>query len=383
MSGYYRTETYTYDVEKSREDFIGFNDIKVCRPKLIYFKVTGLRPNTRHFAFFDNTDVTNYINTSISTINEFKALGRNDIRRNPGEKYINETGFPTELGGPTGSIYSDDEGKIEGVYYLQSNSSLNFPAGTRTLSFIDISTLSAEQALSYANGIYSANGGIENYKITYYTVQKTGTRQVWVDTPNRTQPSNNSGGGSSTGSSNNQYSGPTLVSRHNGSSSTYYYPGRDSPSARTPTPRPSASSRVPKSTHPGRPGGEANERGGDTVICTALHSLGMLPDDIYELDAQFGTIVNTNDPMLADGYRLWATPVAEYIKGDSIGSKLALAFVAPLAKAWAHEMAHIMKPDDYKTNIVGKTIMIIGHPICRMIGNLFLEKQENTNDISS
>lgn len=210
--GYYITETYTYEVTESKEEFTGFEDITICRPKLIYFKVTGMRPNTRHFAFVDNTDVTNYINTSIATINDFKNLSRNDILRNPGEKYINETGFPTELGGPTAAIYSDDEGKIEGVFYLQSNDTLNFPAGVRTVSFIDISLLNREEALSYGEGIYSANGGIENYDTVYYTVTKTGTRQVWVNYNNggSDSPPYNSGGGNSNGTPGATYPGPTV-----------------------------------------------------------------------------------------------------------------------------------------------------------------------------
>lgn len=213
MSGYYRDETYTYEVEQSSTDFSGFDDITVCRPKLIYFKVTGLRPNTRHFAFLDTTNVTNYINTSIATINDFKNLGRNNIKRNPGELYVNETGFPTALGGPTGSIFSNAEGKIEGVFYLQSNATVNFRAGTRKLAFIDISVLNPEVALSYANGIYSANGGIENYNVNYYTVQRTGTRQVWVDTPDPQPPENDNGGGGNDNDNNaagtgNVYLGP-------------------------------------------------------------------------------------------------------------------------------------------------------------------------------
>lgn len=114
--------------------------------------------------------------------------------------------------------------------------------------------------------------------------------------------------------------------------------------------------------------------GGDKVICTALHELGRLSDEVYALDAQFGLRVNREDPMLGDGYRLWATSVANYIKGDSLGSKLALAIVAPVATAWAAEMAHVMRPDEYKTNLAGKALMAVGHPICRMIGKAFLPK---------
>jgi hypothetical protein len=72
----YVTETLT--IEKSKVDFTGFDDVAICRPKFIYFEVDGLMPNTRHFAFFDSTNVTNYINTSIATIDAFSNLGRND-----------------------------------------------------------------------------------------------------------------------------------------------------------------------------------------------------------------------------------------------------------------------------------------------------------------
>lgn len=117
-----------------------------------------------------------------------------------------------------------------------------------------------------------------------------------------------------------------------------------------------------------------HNKGGGKVICTALYEMGMLPEDIYNLDSQFGQMVNLKDPALGDGYRLWATPIAEYIKGNTIGSKIALSIVAPLAKAWAQEMAHIMKPEEYKSNIVGKGLMIIGHPISRAIGKAITSK---------
>ena len=125
---------------------------------------------------------------------------------------------------------------------------------------------------------------------------------------------------------------------------------------------------------PNPDGSAGNDGGGDKVICTALHELGRLSDDVYALDAEFGLRVNSEDPMLGDGYRLWATSVANYIKGDSIGSKIALTIVSPVAKAWAAEMAHVMRPEEYKPNVFGKALMAIGNPICRMIGRVFLPK---------
>ena len=111
---------------------------------------------------------------------------------------------------------------------------------------------------------------------------------------------------------------------------------------------------------------------GDKLICTAMNKMGLLPDDIYALDAEFGLKVNREDRMLGDGYRLWALPVSEYIKRDTIGAKALRTFMLPITLAWAKEMAHKMRPEEYKTNYAGKVIMAIGHPICRAIGYAFI-----------
>lgn len=177
-------ETYTYyDTvvsTQTRTDFTGFDDVAICRPKILYFKVIGLRPNTRHFVYFDRVDVSNYINTSVSNVEEFRSLPRNDPKRNPGDKYIYSTGFPAELGGPTTPILSDASGTIEGIFYLQSNAALNFPTGKRTMSFIDINLLDPSRALSFASTTFTVDGGIEKYATNYYTtsqqVARTGTR---------------------------------------------------------------------------------------------------------------------------------------------------------------------------------------------------------------
>ena len=108
--------------------------------------------------------------------------------------------------------------------------------------------------------------------------------------------------------------------------------------------------------------------GGDKVICTALYHKGLLSHEIYTLDVLYGARVAAYDPALRSGYHKWAIPVAEYIKGDSIGSRIALKAITPFARAWAKQMAHELKPEKYKANLLGKLIMAIGHPICRRLG---------------
>jgi hypothetical protein len=117
---------------------------------------------------------------------------------------------------------------------------------------------------------------------------------------------------------------------------------------------------------------DSSSGGGGKLICTAMNKMGLLPDDIYALDAEFGLKVNREDRMLGDGYRLWARPVSEYIKRDTIGAKALRTFMRPITLAWAKEMAHKMRPEEYKTNYAGKVIMAIGHPICRAIGYAFI-----------
>jgi len=112
--------------------------------------------------------------------------------------------------------------------------------------------------------------------------------------------------------------------------------------------------------------------GGRKVICAAMNKMGLLPDDIYALDSEFGIKVNRDDPMLGDGYRLWALPVSEFIKKDTLGARAFRAFLLPITLAWAKEMAHQMRPEEYKPNYAGKVIMAIGHPTCRVIGHVFI-----------
>lgn len=174
-------ETYYVNVAGSRTNYTGFNDVTVARPKFIYFTAAGLRPETRHFVFFDKINVSSYVSTSQGNIDTFNNLPRNDSKRNPGEQYINETQFPTALGGPTASIFSDDEGKIEGVFYLQSNSTTNFPCGRRILTVLDISAYNIDAATSMCSAQFVVDGGIEKYEVEHFTTSEK--RQRWVPDP--------------------------------------------------------------------------------------------------------------------------------------------------------------------------------------------------------
>ena len=130
--------------------------------------------------------------------------------------------------------------------------------------------------------------------------------------------------------------------------------------APTSSPRP-----TPRPDSGGGGGGSSND---GTVICTALYNLGLLDAEVYKLDAQYGSLLESQEPEVLVGYRKLATPLANYIQEDRLDAKIVRSIVAPLAKAWASEMAHTMKPEDYKGNVVGKAIIKVGYPVCAYVG---------------
>lgn len=124
--------------------------------------------------------------------------------------------------------------------------------------------------------------------------------------------------------------------------------------------------------------GSDDSGGGDdgTVMCTAYCEMGYLPKEIWHLDRRYGVKVYRNDPALIEGYHTWGVPLANYIRKQTLGAKVLRAVMWPIVKAWAEEMAHNMKPEEYKPNYFGKLIKFVGEPFSRMCGKLKPRKVE-------
>lgn len=169
-----RTVTKYRDVIK--QDRLGYTEIEVHRPKIIYFEFQGMRPNIPHWIFFGNTNVTKYCNTSY-TEEDWKLASRTSAYKEPGDRYVNATGFPTELGGPTngggnGALTSNADGSLSGFFYLQSNAVTNFKTQTDGTNFsaLDVSVMDRQEALSYASTKFYGMGQYENWY--QYTVEE-------------------------------------------------------------------------------------------------------------------------------------------------------------------------------------------------------------------
>jgi len=172
-----RTRNVTKYRDVIKQDRSGYTEITVHRPKIIFFEFEGMRPNIPHWIFFGNTEVTKFCNTSY-TLSDYTNAGRNSDIKEPGDKFVNDTAFPTELGGPSNgggsnSLTSNSDGSLRGFFYLQSNSTTNFPTVVDGTSFsaLDISTMNRENALSYASTQFHGMGQYENWY--QYTVEES------------------------------------------------------------------------------------------------------------------------------------------------------------------------------------------------------------------
>ena len=102
--------------------------------------------------------------------------------------------------------------------------------------------------------------------------------------------------------------------------------------------------------------------------------MGYLPADIWSLDTRYGIKRFRQDPVMVSGYRLWASPIAKFIKTDTLAAKAVRAALWPMVRVWAEEMAHQMKPEKYSGNKFGKLVMAMGEPFSYAVGATLLKR---------
>ena len=127
----------TVNYEKETQDLGNFvTDVSVIpyiRPQAIEFYASGIRPNGRHFMFFDGEEVTKYVRQY--------------------ESVDNPTTFTTE----NSPIRANEFGEIRGVLFLPGDSK-RFRTGTKTVMITDSPTGSKDNLTSFAENDFIASG---------------------------------------------------------------------------------------------------------------------------------------------------------------------------------------------------------------------------------
>lgn len=118
------------------------------------------------------------------------------------------------------------------------------------------------------------------------------------------------------------------------------------------------------------------------IICTKLNELGLLPDNVFNVDQEFGIMLQKNDPDAHAGYLAWAVLVVDWMCGEGIKmmpwmsdeefkaamSNWATKWAYDLASPWALEMCRL-QGERTDSPWAGKFMMALGIPLSRFIGH--------------
>lgn len=155
----------TTETETIGKDVVRANiNIPICRSRFISFKVTGLKPNTRHYFFFNMVAVNDWIYSAPGD-GEFvrmSNLGRNSPYLDVGNTFKDLTEFPSTgvYPGKTSAHFTNAAGEISGYFLLPSTDAINFPTGTLGFEIADVDTHMAIRDNAFSKGFaeYTASG---------------------------------------------------------------------------------------------------------------------------------------------------------------------------------------------------------------------------------
>jgi hypothetical protein len=163
--------------------------IPFMRSRKVSFKATNLRPNTRYFPFFNDTDVSRFCKPK--TFYKSSTLEDPDyFDVESGANMVPEVELPTstEHSEGSGSLISDGNGVLEGEFEIPNivQPPMRFPTGTALFELYDVSVPDKDKALSYASQRYTSAGAIQSlqgeYTVTTTRVLETsGIQDTTVD----------------------------------------------------------------------------------------------------------------------------------------------------------------------------------------------------------
>lgn len=126
------------------------NFIPFIRSREIHFRAELLKPNTQVYAFFDGTDVSDFVRED--TFAEFTDQASVDT-------FEGETSYPTSLNASgAGALITNGVGIVEGSFVIPRNDALKFATGSREFRLTDNSDNNRELETTYAEGQYFAQG---------------------------------------------------------------------------------------------------------------------------------------------------------------------------------------------------------------------------------
>lgn len=191
------------DISTIRESFgdrvvdVGF--VPFIRSRRIYFSATGMKPNTRLYAYFDETNITGYC-TKIGVSGMGTSAGHAFLSRRyhkllsadrkdffdmsassigTGRIFKTSADDTTSLTGDTyQDLITDANGNIQGYFIIPNTHLVRFRTGDRTFKLSDyFGGIEDQYATTIAKAVYSARGLITTNENTIVTTRKVNFNQ--------------------------------------------------------------------------------------------------------------------------------------------------------------------------------------------------------------
>ena len=154
-----RTRTFSQEIITSSEVVneviadrtVSLTFVPFMRPRLVFYKVEGLRPTTRYFPFFDGT-----------AFDDFTRAGTSEFTNVAGQTYVGNQyqGLNAHPSGST-NIVTDANGAVEGSFLIPSSDTNRFRSGDREFKLLDISVDNQSSATSFASKVFTSRGTID------------------------------------------------------------------------------------------------------------------------------------------------------------------------------------------------------------------------------
>ena len=179
-----RTRTFSQTITSSEvvneviaDRTVSLTFVPFMRPRLVFYKVEGLRPTTRYFPFFDGVSFDN-----------FTRAGTSEFTNVAGQTYVGNQ-YQDLNAHPSGStnIVTDANGAVEGSFLIPSSDTNRFRSGDREFKLLDISVDNQSSATSFASKIFTSRGTIDTRQQDIISTRTTtiATRQweqvTWSD----------------------------------------------------------------------------------------------------------------------------------------------------------------------------------------------------------
>ncbi len=314
------------------------------RPRKVFFKAEGLRPNTRVFPFFDGTDISNF--TRSETF-QFYGDGDSDF----GNTLKGITAHPDT----SSTLTTDANGSISGSFIVPNNNTLRFRVGTREFKLLDISANKEIDAACIAKASYTATGYLDTTESTYKSTRVLNVQGVRLRDNAKYQTHNSSDGDGTTGPgteiSSATYGGNGTFSNNNKHANEF--------------------SGIDASHAFGNPGvGNEVETGSGSedskIVCTEMYRQTQLEDWTKAMKVWYIYQKKYLTPVHEIGYHWLFKPFVEGMKRSNSITKLG----AYLAMERTKHLKHVLTKGKTKDSIVGNIFCKIIHPIVHFAGHI-------------